>query len=99
MSQWPNWRWSRILSLVLTLVAYHAGAIYFGMPWKSLFLGVVGLAWVFLMVVVARIFDGLSPPDSRAPGDGAKVLGVGRAILIGEMVVNVPALGLMLLTI
>ncbi|HZR89682.1 MAG TPA: hypothetical protein VFB02_22990 [Bradyrhizobium sp.] len=88
-----------ILSIVLTLIAYHAGAAYFGMPWKLFFLGVIGLAWVFLMVVVARIFDSLSPPDWRGPDDGAKALGVGRAILIGEMVVNIPALGLILLTI
>lgn len=88
-----------ILSFVLTLIAYHAGAAYFGMRWKLFFLGLIGLAWVFLMVVVARIFDGLSPPDRRAPDDGAKVLGVGRAILIGELAVNIPALGLILLTI
>ena len=42
---------------MLTLIAYHAGAAYFGMQWKLFFLGVIGLAWVFLMVVVARIFD------------------------------------------
>jgi len=88
-----------ILSFALILIAYHAGAFYFGMPWKLFFLGLAGLAWVCLMVAVARIFDGLSPTDWRAPDDGAKVLGVGRAILIGEMVVNIPALGLMLLTI
>jgi hypothetical protein len=99
MSRWLNWRWSMILSFVLTLIAYHAGAVYFGMPWKLFFLSIIGLAWVFSMVVVARIFDDLSPPDWRAAGDGAMVLGVGRAILVGEMVVNVPALGLMLLTI
>jgi hypothetical protein len=88
-----------ILGFVLILIAYHAGAGYFGKPWKLFFLGVIALAWVFLMVVVAQIFDDLSPPDWKAAGDGGKVLGVGRAILIGEMVVNIPALGLMLLTI
>jgi hypothetical protein len=38
-------------------------------------------------------------PDRAAAGGRAKVLGLGRAIFIGEVVVNIPTLGLMLLTI
>jgi hypothetical protein len=90
-----------ILALVLILIAYHAGAIYFGMSWKVFFLGIIVFAWAILMVVVARMFDKLSTRDQKAAGHGPPPLGVGRAILIGEMVVNVPVLGLglMLLTI
>ena len=87
------------LSFVLLLIAYHAGAVYFGMPWKVTFLGLIGMAWLLLIVVVARTVDGLPESDLRVPNDGAKVLGIGRAILIGELLVNIPALGLMLLTI
>ncbi|MBC9880329.1 hypothetical protein G8O24_23670 [Bradyrhizobium sp. INPA01-394B] len=82
------------VGFLLALVAYHAGAVYFGMPWKLFFLGLIGSAYVFLTIVVAQMFDGLSPP-----GRGGKTIGVGRAILVGEIVVKIPALGLMLLTI
>jgi len=88
-----------ISGFVLILVAYHAGAVYFGMSWKLFFLGAIVFAWVLLMVVVARMFDKLSTPDQEAADDRASILGVGQAVLIGELVVNVPALGLMLLTI
>jgi hypothetical protein len=99
LSRWFNWRWSRILSFVLILITtYHAGAIYFGMSWKLYFLGAIVFAWFLLMFVIARMFDALSTPDQGAC-DRATVLGVGRAVLVGEAVVNVPALGLMLLTI
>jgi hypothetical protein len=87
-----------VVSFVLILAVYHASPVFWGIPWKLFLLGTVGLASIFLTVVVVRIFDGLSPPDRRVTGDGAKVLGVGRAILIGQIVVNLPALGLMLLT-
>jgi hypothetical protein len=99
MSRWFNWRWPMILAFVLILIAYHAGAIYFGMSWRVIFLGIIVVAWGILMVIVARNFDKLSTPDQNAAGHGPTPLGVGRAILIGEMVVNVPVLGLMLLTI
>jgi len=99
LSRWFNWRWSMISGFVLILVAYHAGAVYFGMSWKLFFLGAIVFAWVLLMVVVARMFDKLSTPDQEAADDRASILGVGQAVLIGELVVNVPALGLMLLTI
>ena len=85
------------LSFVLMLVAYHAGAVYFGMPWRLFFLGLIGVASAFLTVVVARMFDDLSPPDRSDSSDRA--MGIGQAILVGEIVVNIPALGLMLFTI
>ena len=93
-----NWRWSAIWSFVLVLIAYHAGAVYFGMSWRLIFLGAMVLAWFILAIVAARMFDKLSTPDRKAPDGRANVLGVGRAVLIGELVVNIPALGLMLLT-
>lgn len=99
LSRWFNWRWSMIFGFVLILLAYHVGAAYFGMSWKLFFLGAIVFAWVLLMVVVARMFDNLSTPDQEVAGDRVSALGVGRAVLIGELVVNVPALGLMLLTI
>lgn len=86
------------LGFVLTLVAYHAGALYFGMPWKLFLVGLIASAWVFSTVVVAFLFDGLSPPHQGTLEGRAKLIGVGRAILVGEIVVNIPALGLFLLT-
>jgi len=93
MSRLLSWKWSASLGFLLILVAYHAGAVYFGMPWRLFFLGVMVSAWVFSMVVVAHIFDRLSPPRRAS-----EFIGVGRAILVGEIVVNMPALGLMLVT-
>jgi hypothetical protein len=98
-SRWFNWRWSMTLGFVLILIVYHVGAVYFGMAWKLLLLGAIVFAWVLLTVVAARMFDKLSTSGQEVAGDGSSVVGVGRAVLIGELVVNVPALGLMLLTI
>jgi hypothetical protein len=85
-----------VLLVVVSLALLGAGLAYVGLP-KVVFAAVVVGAWLLLTVVLSFVGDRRYLAAYGGPGQSSSPakLSIGRAILIGELVVNVPVIGLL----
>jgi hypothetical protein len=75
-------------------------AVHLGWNFRLTYLIAIVLAWVAATVWYARVpdwrFSALAHGNTTIACDRASTLTIGKAILIGELVVNIPALALLL---